>query len=408
MDVQYDDVDTATAAERRQLYSAERRRLYFARKKNIWKLYQEWVQKYQNSLMLADETVSRLLLWTPHSEASSTSRWREIIWGLLSLHRLAVDLALRDDQSEDEHGTSIHVAVNSKFPATSLRIALTVLQCLGPVAQELVVVRRTPSSVPQGPLVYNAAAGSAFTDSQRTLSRQARVRLYFEQARLALRAALLVGYWRRMWYHHQCRDSTDTPSVPPGLLMDGGLYHVQQATQRPPSVDQERARMERQQYRGRRTNRRVVTRRGHDSEMLQSPTQQRDSSYRNGMRVILGELLYLIRPLYWAQAEVATVNQDPSKRWKEWVVALGIDLASLASLKQCKDDGNEITKREWSRRRMRLLLYLLRSPIWELYTQRGADGMSKAVEMLPLFGKLLTNYMWDWLYYWKLYRAEEG
>jgi hypothetical protein len=50
----------------------------------------------------------------------------------------------------------------------------------------------------------------------------------------------------------------------------------------------------------------------------------------------------------------------------------------------------------------------LRSPIWELYTQRGADGMSRSVEMLPLFGKLLTNYMWDWLYYWKLYRAEEG
>jgi peroxin-16 len=397
MDVRYDDDGGIASA------TAERRQLYFARNKNIWKLYQAWVQTHQNTLMLADETISRLLLWTPHAEASNTSRWREIIWGFLSLHRLAVDLALRDDHSNDEHGTSIHVPVDSTFPATSIRIALTVLQCLGPIAQELVVIRRTPPSGIEGSLSQNAAARH---DARQTVSRQARVRLHLEKARLALRAVLLIGYWRRMWQQHPT--NTDAPNVPPGLLMDGGLYHIQHSIQRTPTVEQERARVERQQYRGRRTNRRVVTRRDDHSETQLSPERRRLSFYSNALRVVLGELLYIIRPLYWAQAEDATVHQDSSKRWKAWAFALGIDLASLASLKKCKDDGNEITKREWSRRRMRLLLYLLRSPIWERYSQRGAAGLSGAVEVVPLLGKLLTSYLWDWLYYWKLYRAEEG
>ena len=64
---------------------------------------------------------------------------------------------------------------------------------------------------------------------------------------------------------------------------------------------------------------------------------------------------------------------------------------------------------------MRLLLYLLRSPIWESYTQRcvgtdqqvddGNDFLSRNV---PLLGGLLASYLRDWIYYWRVYKAEEG
>jgi hypothetical protein len=220
-----------------------------------------------------------------------------------------------------------------------------------------------------------------------------------------------------MWQQYQQQQeeqrlvNADSANIAPGLLLDGGLYHVYRSgLQGAPSIEQERARIERQQYRGRRTNRRVVTARDRQhEETQQSPQKSRRSFGLAVSRILLGELLYIFRPLFWAQAEDATVGQDLSTRWNAWIVSLGMDLASLASLKTSADSaGNSSTKEEWSRRRMRLFLYLLRSPAWERYTRRGTQALSGAVDVVPLFGKLFTNYLWDWLYYWKLYRAEEG
>ena len=127
------------------------------------------------------------------------------------------------------------------------------------------------------------------------------------------------------------------------------------------------------------------------------------------LRIILGELLYICRPIVQAETDVfcATTTSSPN-RLKSWLLCLTLDVLSLLSLDACRRNGNAVTVAEWKRRRLRLLLYLLRSPVWDRYTATTANRVSSAVGKIPLVGGLLNNYIWDWIFYWKLYRAEEG
>jgi hypothetical protein len=149
----------------------------------------------------------------------------------------------------------------------------------------------------------------------------------------------------------------------------------------------------------------------------------------------VGELLYIARPLLQAEVQARTTNS--LLLYKLWALCVSMDVASLVALKESlrdvdgrereaaktdsnayldafKDmwgpnvDGNTVTQAEWKRRRMRLFLYLLRAPIWDRFTRGSAENVSAILDRIPLFGGLMQNYLWDWLYYWKLYRAEEG
>jgi hypothetical protein len=374
-------------------------------RERLWETYCSLIRKYQPVLELADEAIDRLLFFTPSSSSGEgSSRWREVIWGILQLHRLALDLALNQNRRpiENSYGTSVGL-VRPKIPATSIRIALTVLQSLGPVAQEIVRSRTHPDI---------------------TLRRQSRIRAYLERMRFVLRMTLLLQYWRHV-YSDNLKSGTTTggesssssPSlttiVAPGLLMDGGLFPSRMSA---PTVTQERTRIEREQYTGRRTGRKVSRRtRGSGGERgggLSSSQEQVEkgpppSVMSQVFRTLLGELLYVLRPLLQAESE-ASSSSTPSKLRRTWVLTFFMDLASLSSLHSSAMHGNLTTREEWRRRRMRLLLYLLRAPIWDRYTQPVAERIGSAVEIVPLAGGLLSSYLWDWLYYWKLYRAEEG
>jgi Peroxisomal membrane protein (Pex16) len=369
-----------------------------------WQSYRGWVRHPPARIVteMADETISRVLWWLPAPSRShmSSSRWREVIWGLLQLHRLAMDLALSDDLTEElestrnSYGTTI--AVNHRLnkndhhsnaivvAPTRLRIGLTVLQCLGPVTQEIVRSRLLTTV---------------------TNRRQAQIRLMLERTRFFLRLFLAVRYWREISPHR------DSDSMTPGLMQQGGRFHTPPA----PTVEEERGRRLRQEYVGRRTGRRVLVRirptkngaiKSHCTE--NNGAVHKESSKTWGMtRIVLGELLYILRPLFWAQAEASHCN-DTSSLWNAWFVSLGMDVASLTSLYSMQATGNVATREEWKRRRLRLLLYLIRSPIWDRYALPTVERVGGAIEVVPLFGKLLTTYLQDWLYYWKTYRAEEG
>ena len=63
--------------------------------------YRDFVRKNQMTLELCDEAVSRILFWAPHATDeeevySSADRIREVLYGFLSLHRMAMDLAFQD------------------------------------------------------------------------------------------------------------------------------------------------------------------------------------------------------------------------------------------------------------------------------------------------------------------------
>lgn len=171
--------------------------------------------------------------------------------------------------------------------------------------------------------------------------------------------------------------------------------------------------------------------------------------------LLMGELLHLYRPLYWAQAchrhetDGARIipHLSPShnifsgknryKRskycelMKSWVICFAMDVIShklsgmgthvstrgSASSSKTGDIGNhgnnadiytlvnvssQTTKEELHRRKTRWVLYLLRAPIWSLVTYPLTKASSKLLGFcLPLIGKPLATYLLNLLRYWQ-------
>jgi Peroxisomal membrane protein (Pex16) len=503
----------------------------------LWQAYKEWVYQHETKLHWMDEIVSRLLWWLPvtgggavvacsgaGTSADSLSseqqqqqhrRWpREVIWGFLQLHRLFVDLALEEkDQQHYHNGTTLRLFQHDEDAADDedvdddddvttmrsqhrIRVGLDIIQSLWPVALELAA-----ATAPTINCNNNNNNNSLNSNSTRltTLRRQAAVALVLERVRFVLKLHFLVRYWKQ-WYNkqqqrlRQQQQPTSSNKMPhivmPGIMQMGGLLTTAAAASASssslataPTLEQEKARLERANYVGRRTGRRVAGTPPPSASSSSSPTtsaltfggwrriiksfllvlsnlNSNNNNYPTGImlaRLVVGEFLYIFRPLFWAQAQWDGYNHEYATRqmavvtasaaarvnnpillvddvtaarggggsngdslqswqWKAWLISLGMDVMSLMGLSSLatapptiavsRSSNNPATAQEWKRRRLRLLLYLLRSPVWEAYTERRiTDRVSRH---LPLVGNLLATYLQDWLYYWKVYRAEEG
>jgi len=427
---------------------------------------------------MLDELVERLLFFVPvGTTGDHHQRWTEIVFGALQLCRLSIDLAADEEEREEAdyygddggivvdrnpHGASVAVqprpSSSSSFPAVGVRIALTVIQCLWPVAQQVVTVRDVGGGRGGGH-PSGMAAAAAMTER-----RQAKVRCLMERIRFVLRMSLLYNYWkdfadkRAKLIRERGEDGdviaeSSVRAIPPGLLLNGGLYYNQtEAGLSVPTLEDERRRIERIRYVGRRTGRKINAegagqRRqwertdGNDdvagcSERLRESTcdsRKERSLLRTMLPVVVGELLYCVRPLLQVEFQQhqhrrGTAGIFDERHWtkssssvmKLWISCLSLDMTSLFLLRDRQRrrwssassstalPGNAITREEWDRRRWRLWLYLLRSPIWDLHMRPAAERVSDVAGRVPFIGGLIQNYLWDWLFYWKLYRAEEG
>lgn len=351
---------------------------------SLWQAYSRLVERYLVLLEFTDDAISRLLFFSPlSSKEQGASRWREVIWGLLQLHRLTIDMALRQRRhlpiEINDFGTTISIQ-NSEVPSKSVRIALTVLQGLGPTLQEIM---------------------RATTRSDVILRRrQLQTKSMIERLRFILRLYLLTNYWKEFWRERSSFRKKGWKTLLPGLLMQGGMFPIHSF---PPTILQEKARIEREHYVGRRSGRMLRESR------CQGPLTHGwfSSSVQQTSQLLLGEILYIIRPMYQAEAELRN-DGKPSKLLRSWVNCLVMDTIALWNLRSATREGNHSTKGEWKRRRLRLLLYMLRAPIWEEVTQPTVARMGKLLDRMPIFGRLVSNYVWEWLFYWRLYRAEEG
>lgn len=320
----------------------------------IWNSYRKWARRHHQMLLCVDEALSHILLWTPPRHPSS--RWRDVVWGVLELHRLILDhiISQRDATNpiatieSSNRSSTVEIQHNQ-----SIQWALSILQTLYPVLHQLV-----------------RGSNSAATEI-----RQARVRKYLETIRFALRTMLLLRYWRAV------RHST----APPGLVVEGGrmVLSGNGATRSCWTTEEEERRIENCNYVGRRTQKRWS---------LQPPIPNHWVERR---RVQLGEILYTLRPLLQAHS---------SHPRHQLVVPF---LLEVGALYLCCRSSNPASQQEWKRRRMRLWLFLLRSPIWDRYTEPAATAVSRRAET-NFLGRIVSNYVWEWLYYWKEYRIEEG
>lgn len=351
---------------------------------SVWRAYQSLVRKHHLHMELADGTIHRLLFWLPHHDNSGDGPpWREVLYGLLSVNQLAMHCS-QHEHMENSYGFSLSTRNEPCISATSWRIALNVLHCLMPSILEI--------------------AASRNRDSNTAISlhrHQGKIRLRLEQVKFLIRLYLLLSYWKQ--------SKEESPSNKnAGIMLDGGLYHprsnfMEMSEEELKSVQQRRG------YQGRRTGLRISQ--GRDEAAL-------NATPPSSLRVLLAELLYMLRPVWWAAAEarhdtagpgnrIASISSDPL--FKSWLVTFGMDLLSLGLLSGLKRSGNPHSKEEWNRRRMKLFLYLLRAPIWNRVTSPTLEAASAMALRVPLLGRLVDSYLWDWVLYWKHpYVSEEG
>jgi peroxin-16 len=313
----------------------------------MWRSYKSFVRQHSILLQLMEDTLSHLLFWTPLHRQDD--QWREVLYGLLSLHQLASDMALQDDDDdsrEESYGTTVAI-VSPSIPATSLRVTITVIHNLMPTALQLTRPEHRP-----------------------------RMRCWVECIKFVLRLALVGSYWQEL----RAGNNTDNIMDMCGLVQGGALYwphHEDKGI----SIQQEEALRQRINYVGRRTGRTVTK----IKQTIQS------SPF---WRVMMGELLHIYRPLHWSLVEV---RRKPSLH--DWCTTLGIDLVSLLLLRN--HGHSPLNRQELQRRKLRLWLYLLRSPIFDRYTEHAEAKTCLSVSKIPLLGSILETYLWDWLLYWK-------
>lgn len=108
------------------------------------------------------------------------------------------------------------------------------------------------------------------------------------------------------------------------------------------------------------------------------------------------EVLYILKPIiHLSSAGVFGINS-----WKSYGVALFIDLISLRLYQKNIQSLSKKQRLELSRRTVALLLYLMRSPFYEKFTQKKLNGLIKAISgTIPFSGTIcqpLLEYIPQW------------
>lgn len=101
----------------------------------------------------------------------------------------------------------------------------------------------------------------------------------------------------------------------------------------------------------------------------------------NTKDLIYAETIHSLKPLI----HLASMRIFGTKAWKQWFVSLGLDLASLKLYSRYMNELTYEQRLEVSRRKLGLVLYLLRSPMYNRYSKHTIENvLSVASNKLPL------------------------
>ncbi|XP_023938001.1 peroxisomal membrane protein PEX16 [Bicyclus anynana] len=108
------------------------------------------------------------------------------------------------------------------------------------------------------------------------------------------------------------------------------------------------------------------------------------------------ELLHILKPVI----HLAAMRLFGTKSWKQWLVALGIDLMSFRLYNQQFKVLSHEQRLEISRRKLGLVLYLLRSPMYNGYSQRVIEetlqSASSKIPMMSFICGPIIQYLSHW------------
>ncbi|CAG9856578.1 unnamed protein product [Phyllotreta striolata] len=116
-------------------------------------------------------------------------------------------------------------------------------------------------------------------------------------------------------------------------------------------------------------------------------------------RMLIAETIYVIKPI----AHLASLACFGTKTWRPWVISLALDVASLELYRSCtKKNKQSLTKQQRlqiSKRTVLLLLYVLRSPMYDKHSKDRLHSFLMALSNVPLAGlvcKPLAEYLPFW------------
>jgi len=363
---------------------------------------------------------------------------------------------------------SILLRLNAAVPI--LRAILTATTCIYP-AMEAWSRRSTIHS-------SRALLDNGDNNSIIRRSRAAQVSYKLERIKFIARLTLLsISWWAQQHRRrNQQQDDDQQKERIPTLLRRGGeLDPYEELVPLKDAEDEAKI----VQYVGRRTGRRSIAARPSSTTPLSSPSSSQLSSVVSSSSIIsnvtilikrlarllsskhrilyvyaVGELLHILRPLYWSHAETRQYQKQRRSSsmniqkqlslnssysfgiWKAYFISLMMDLIS-DKLLQLSDGGGTSSSSSQSQRRGSLFgdrgsiggrqsssapspsaeqaktdeldwrrsrhsLYLLRSPMYNTVTQPVATLLGRVVSMIPPFGlsQWAVEYVLDMMSYW--------
>ncbi|XP_068617523.1 peroxisomal membrane protein PEX16 [Battus philenor] len=112
--------------------------------------------------------------------------------------------------------------------------------------------------------------------------------------------------------------------------------------------------------------------------------------------LVHAELLHIMKPMI----HLASMRMFGTKAWKQWLVALGLDLASFKLYNRHLKELPYEQRLEVSYRKLSFLLYLLRSPMYDNYSKRVIDNLlSSLTKRIPLLSFIcgpIIQYLNHW------------
>lgn len=109
------------------------------------------------------------------------------------------------------------------------------------------------------------------------------------------------------------------------------------------------------------------------------------------------EALYILKPIvHLTSAGIFGINS-----WKSYSVALFIDLASLNMYKKNIKSLSPKQRLELSRRTIQLLLYFMRSPFYEKFTQHKLNALINAIACTIPFSSTICTPLLEYIPHWQ-------
>ncbi|KAJ8736801.1 hypothetical protein PYW07_000072 [Mythimna separata] len=112
--------------------------------------------------------------------------------------------------------------------------------------------------------------------------------------------------------------------------------------------------------------------------------------------LVYAETLHILKPLI----HLASMRVFGTKAWKQWMVALCVDIASMRMYSKYMKDLSYDQRLEISRRKLSLVLYLLRSPMYNGYSKNVIENtltsMAHKVPAMSFICGPIIQYLSHW------------